>query len=118
MNDAIMYFGRVGHGKESVISGPACFEKFITSRDGDYVKLVDQNPPDDEKNWVVDETGGWVISMDKEHVRKSREAKYLAEWPIGKQLEAIVEHLRGNSKQFLKMCQYIDEVKGNMPYKS
>jgi hypothetical protein len=70
--------------------------------------------------YLIDETGNWSypanIEAVKESIRIARKDAYLKAWPVDKQMEAIGDHLAGDSTKFDLMQVAFDKIKEDFPY--
>ena len=84
----------------------------------DMIPVVSANAPG--SGYVIDETGNWVlpanVSAAKEAVRTARQEAILNAWPVAQQMEAIGDHLAGDSTKFDKMQSDLEEIKKKFPY--
>lgn len=72
--------------------------------------------PSDGKLYILDETGNWELCENNEEVRQHRGELYLKEWSITQQIEAIVDHLSGDSTKLNELLIYLKKIKENNPY--
>jgi hypothetical protein len=84
----------------------------------DMILVVSANSPG--SGYIIDETGNWVlpanVSAAKEAVRAARQEAILNAWPVAQQMEAIGDHLGGDSTKFDKMQLELEEIRKNFPY--
>lgn len=84
----------------------------------DMIPVVSANSPG--SGHIIDETGNWVlpanVSAAKAAVRTARQEAILNAWPVAQQMEAIGDHLAGDSTKFDKMQSDLEEIKKKFPY--
>lgn len=88
------------------------------NKPADMIPVVSADSPG--TGYVIDETGNWSlpanVSIAKEAIRKARQDEILRAWPIAQQMEAIGDHLAGDSTKFNQMQLDLEEIKKKFPY--
>lgn len=80
-----------------------------------FVKV--QKPrPEDGRLYILDETGNWEPVTDTTAIKHHRGDQYLQEWPVTSQIEAITDHLAGDSTKLNELLLFLKKVKDNNPY--
>lgn len=81
-----------------------------------YVKMVSLNPPDDEKFYVIDETGNWSYPLNNDVIKAERQRRILEAWPVEKQMEAYSDNVRGDATKLNELMHFLNKIKEDLPY--
>lgn len=105
-------YGKIGTD-EITIASPI-YAKIALLPNG-YTEMHEEKP-DEPGCWVINDTGGWDMTIDRNMISEKRKQAYLNKWPVVKQMEALVDAVNGDNSKLLQLNKDFKQIKESLPY--